>query len=90
MRMQKTNGFSIIELVIILVVIGIVGGLGYVFYNRITQPAKDGVASSSQQATPLKSIDTAADLDKASSQLDSIDVSDSQDINSLDSQAANF
>lgn len=90
MKALKTNGFSIIELVIILVVVGIIGGLGYVFYNRITQPAQSDVAGSSEQAASLKSIDTTADLDKASSQLDSIDVSDSQDVNSLDSQEANF
>lgn len=86
MRATRTKGFSVIEVGLIIAVIAVVGGLGFVFYSKwqASQTAKTPTPVASQSAAPTAIIKT-QDLDKVSSTLDATDVTSSSDNAALNS-----
>ena len=99
MRLHNTQkGFSIVEIVIGLAVVGLIGFLGYVAYNNM-QSAKvangtpvsvqSPVANDVKTAAPINSV---SGLDTALSTLDQTDTSgsNSTDAGQLDSEVSTF
>ncbi len=97
MSLRKSQtGFSVFELVIIIVVVAIVGLASYVVYNRQhNKTVTTGPATSTSTASTVPSaptINSTSDLDKATATLDQVDpsTSNSSDSSQLDSQLAAF
>lgn len=93
------TGFSIVELVIVLVVVAIIGALGYVYYNgQLSKTASNDSGQASTESTTasdVKSapqINSAADLNSAETVLDQTDPGSSSntDTGQLDAELANF
>lgn len=98
MRLKgNQSGFSIVEIVIVLAVVGFTGLLGYTAYNRIhdsktasnqatVQPA---TASDVKSAPAIKSV---SDLDSAQATLDqtNLGASSTTDANELDNEMSAF
>lgn len=91
---RRTNGFSIIEGVIIVVFVGIIAALGLTFYNVATkQDDSSEVTSSTAEsitATPVPEVNSASDLDEVTTDLDALDFTDSEDATLLEQQNAAF
>lgn len=102
MKNRSLNqAFSLVELVIVLLVVGIIGLLVVVGYNRWqsgqiaktsdTSSTKQLSANASDVTVSLPQVNTISDLDSAASSIDQINLNDtSSDTAQLDSQAANF
>jgi hypothetical protein len=91
------NGFSALILAVVIVVIALVGALGYVAYDKFI--ATDKVTEQSAVADDMDSVTTtepakvvdSADLDEAISTLDQItDSETSADVNLIDEQVSEF
>lgn len=96
---SRTNqsGFSIIEIAVVVVLVGIVALLGYTFYNRQnSNPVADtATATQSAVATDVPvapAVKSTGDLDAALAILDQTNPagSNNADATLLDSQVANF
>lgn len=86
MRTTRTKGFSVIEVSLIVAVIAVIGGLGFVFYNK--WQASQQTQASTPPATTKSTAQTltkTADLDKVSSTLDATDVTSASDATALNS-----
>jgi prepilin-type N-terminal cleavage/methylation domain-containing protein len=80
MKYSKQNGFSIVETLIVLLVIAVLGFVGYKVYSRqhdnkatttaSSQPASSATANDVAKAPDIK---TTGDLDKAAATLDQTD-----------------
>jgi len=97
MKRITSRGFSIIEVVIILVVIVMIAGLGYAFFARKDQPlANNDSTSTSQTDTipePTKEVTAIAssdDLDTITKELDQLDMDDTSDDASLNSSMSDL
>lgn len=89
-------GFSIIEIIIGLVVVSLIGFVGYTFYTR-QQAANNKTTSTNSVATQVSvptapTISSTSDLDKAGTTLDQVNVdgSNSSDSSQFDSQLSSF
>ena len=75
---MKTKGFSIIEIIIVIAVIGVIAALGYVYVNRSAQ-----VSNSTQEVSTAvpeaPQITSTKDLDTATSTVEEINL-DTTDI----------
>jgi len=89
--MRNKAGFSVVEVLAVVVIVGIVATLGVVGYNRWKQAevAKDTSTDSSQQAASAPEVKQTSDLDKAATTLDSTDFGDA-DATDLDTQGNSF
>lgn len=90
-------GFTIVEGIIIFIVVGLVAVLGLTFYNTATKQTASTTAPVTTQstaetikATPVPAVNTTTDLDKATTDLNSLDLTDSQDATQLDQQESGF
>lgn len=90
-------GFSVVELLLIVVVVAGLGFVGYFVYNRQQSETLDSASSTKQQAAEVDSLEAPAvnsvsDLDEANQTLDQSDpeTSSSSDSNQLDSQLSGF
>ncbi len=82
MTRQPNRGFTIIEVVVVIVVIGLIIALGYAFFARKDQPVASGGSGTTDttQTTPSKdepaeevtAINSSDDLDKATKELEKI------------------
>lgn len=92
MTSLRTQGFSPVEAILILIGVAVITTLGLVFYKHFVNP--DTQTASTTSATsltaPVTSIKTTADLDKASTALDGLDINDTKDTATITSQAAGF
>ena len=96
----RTNqsGFSIVEIVIVIIALATVGLLGYTFYNnQVGKPASSDQANSSQSASAndvktAPEITSTAGLDQAAATLDQTDLSggSNDDTSQLDAELTNF
>ena len=85
---MKNRGFTIVEAVLVIVVVGIITTLGFVAYNQFVKPKT--IQTSSATETSVTTVNSSADLDTVASDLDAIDLSDKNDTMTLDTQTANF
>ncbi len=102
MKLRKLqSGFSVVELVIILAVVGVLAFVGYAVYNRQHNTTSTANNNSSQTVNdetkasdvpPAPVVSSTSDLDKASATLDKVDpgTSNSSDSSQLDSQLSAF
>lgn len=91
------SGFSIVEIVIVLAVLGFIGLLGSMAYNRVHDSKTASGQSSAQSATandvkPAPAITSASDLDSAQATLDQTDPStgNTTDAGQLDNELSAF
>lgn len=97
-KSRNKVGFSVVEILIGVVVLVIVGGLGYVLYGRLhTAPSATAATTKAAPAQAMTSgvpvapeIKTADDLTKAEQTLDQSDVSSSSDASQFDTQTSGF
>lgn len=93
-RSQK--GFSAVELIIAVVIIGLLVGIGYVAFNRITEEDKTSTQQTTTQQTEsndveVPEIQSAAGLDTTETTLENIDLeADSAELDQLDEALNTF
>ncbi len=96
---QNKLGFTALELILVLVIVGLIGLVGYKIYN--TQKENDRVTNNTEavlEQTPSANIsvpatiNSAGDLEQAEKALAGYDSSsaDDEDLNQLDSQLSAF
>lgn len=89
MNRTHTKGFSVIEVGLVIAVVAIIGGLGFVFYNKWSAnqstTAQTTTTKPAQSTTAAPTISKTSDLNAASATLDSTDVTSSADTNALNS-----
>lgn len=96
MRIRNNqSGMAIVEAVLILVIVGLIGVVGYKVYSTKQNADESAVNSSAAQAvTPaanVSKINSTADLDKAEQTLDATNPDDSTaDLDSMNSQLNAF
>lgn len=93
-RSQK--GFSAVELIIAVVIIGLLVGIGYVAFNRISEEDSTSTQQTTTQQTEsndveVPEIQSAADLDTTETTLENIDLeADSAELDQLDEALNTF
>lgn len=93
-RSQK--GFSAVELIIAVVIIGLLVGIGYVAFNRISEEDATSTQQTTTQQTEsndveVPEIQSAADLDTTETTLENIDLeADSAELDQLDEALNTF
>ena len=89
--MNKSHGFSIVEVSIVCVVVLLVGVLGYVFYDRwVNGVERVETAKTQPAADEAPTIASTEDLSKAEKALDTAALDDSSSLDSLDADLAQF
>lgn len=88
--MRKNAGFTFVEVVAVMAILVIVGGVGYMAYNNFVKPKDQTTAQA--QTTDIKPVvvKSKADLDAADKQLDALPVDDNSETSQLDSAANSF
>jgi prepilin-type N-terminal cleavage/methylation domain-containing protein len=100
---SNQDGFTAIELVIVVLIVAILGFVGYTVYSRqnaktvsnttpAVSPTSTNPSASAHDVASAPSISSSADLDKAATMLDQTDLnsSSSADSTQLDSQLSTF
>lgn len=92
--MKQNKGFSLIEGILVLVVIAIVGLVGYLAYTNFIAPDDESVTSSNttqqqEEAEPVV-VESSEDIDSAIKALDDISIEDESDSASYDSVTKDF
>lgn len=93
-RSQK--GFSAVELIIAVVIIGLLVGIGYTAFNRISKEDATSTQQTTTQQTEsndveVPEIQSAADLDTTETTLENIDLeADSAELDQLDEALNTF
>jgi prepilin-type N-terminal cleavage/methylation domain-containing protein len=89
--MRKQSGFSVIEIVIGVAVLAIIGFLGYSFYTNSQKSGQDS-ASQSSVSSSTETIESTADLDKAATTMDDINIDSENDasLTEIDKELAEF
>ncbi len=79
---MKKNGFSVIELIIVVATVVLLGAVGYVVYDKFYgQTATETAKSVSAEDLPVApEIETVADLGEAIQTIDSVDLDSSDSI----------
>lgn len=86
---MSRRGFTIVEGLVIFVIAAIIGLLGFVAYNQFFKA--DTTTSETMTApTSVTKVESSSDLDKATADLEAIDLSDSTETSTFDSQTAEF
>lgn len=76
MAQQSRRGFSIVEGVIILGVVVLLAGLGFVGWKSFSKSSATTAASTTSVDKPAEVITTKADLERAEKALSELDFSD--------------
>jgi len=90
--MKKSRGFSGVEAFLILLIVVIIGVLGYVFLNNTSTNKTQSNASANSVPTAAIDIKSTSDIDKVSSDLNSLNVESdtSSDLDSITTQLNSF
>ena len=83
--MRSYKGFSIVELLVIVGVLVLIGGLGFVSWKSFNKSANENGTPVSNSHT-AEVITTEEDLNEAAKQLDQLDIED-EDSQQAESQA---
>ncbi len=86
--MKKSSGFTLVEALLVVVILALIGLVGYNLYSM--QTAKDDASNESapQTAISAPAINDTADLDKAATVLDSTpDVMSESEVIQIENQA---
>lgn len=85
------RGFSIVEGVFVVIIVVIIGAVGYLAYNNFVAPkaSTTNTASDPSASSPPVTVTSTKDLDTVSSTLDNLQLDDS-DSGSLDSASNSF
>lgn len=83
--MKRQNGFSLIEGLLIVVVLVIIGAVGYLAYSNLWAPKTE---DTNKSVKPVK-VESQKDLEEVDSALDQLTVDDSE-LSQLDSALSNF
>jgi len=87
----KKQGFSIIELLVIIIVVGLIGVVGYFFYGNFISNNQVKEQSPVASGVPVApAITTTANLDEAEVVLNGINLDDNTDELQIDSELSNF
>jgi len=82
---KAQRGFSAVEVLVVLVIIGLLGGAGYYVYSQRSNDTKESATATDVQAAP--EINDAEDLDTAEAALDANDPElSSGDLDKLDKE----
>jgi len=87
--MKNNSGFSAVEVLVVVLVLGLIGFVGYVYVSR----QSDNASIPAKVATDVPDapkVETKEDLIKVESTLDGIDLDDTSDKSSLDAALASF
>lgn len=89
--MARRDGFSFVESLVIVVVLVILGAVGYLAYTNLLVPTQKDTAqtTASSSTQPLK-VEKASDLDTVSDELDQLQIESSDDNAKLDDAANAF
>ena len=87
---MKNRGFTIVEALIIVVVVAIITALGLTAYHSFTKQQVATTQTTTAAPATVTEVKTASDLDKASSDLQALDLTDSSDTSTIDSQTSGF
>lgn len=86
--LQKRTGFSLVEALVIVGVVVLAGGLGFVAWKSFTKQAETAATSTSATTkTSAEVITTKADLEAAEKALDELDFND-ESTSEAESQAS--
>lgn len=92
-RNDNRSGFTLIEVLVVVLVIAVIGALGFTFYGRMNQVAKEP-SDQSRIASDVKGapeIKESSDLDEAASILDQTDPGrGTDDLDQLESALSSF
>ena len=86
MRIRTQAGFALVEVGLIIVVVGIIGTLGYVALKNRTVSSNP----ESNRATTAITVSNSTDLANVKSELDTLDLMDDKDTSELYSQISGF
>ena len=94
--MTRSHGFTVIEIVLVIVTLAIIAGVGYVAYTNLGGKQAD-TATYSPSPAPKESIDSSStdikdqnDLDNVDKQLDALEIDNSTDSSQFDSYTNEF
>lgn len=88
--MKKINGFSIVEILIVISVIILIGAVGWLAYTNMSAPkSADETSEQTSADAPHVTVENEPDLDKADTALDDMNLEDS-DTTEFDSTLASF
>lgn len=94
-HLKKQNGFSLVEIGIVVVVIVVIAALGYVAWNKFANQDAQTETSTSQSTTAedvpsAPQIQETNDLDEADATLDEINVNGSDDDAQFEREVESF
>jgi Tfp pilus assembly major pilin PilA len=84
--MKKRDGFTVVEVVMVVVGVVIIVGVGWLAYSNVLAPKASDLNTS--DATPVE-VENKSDLDKVNTTLDQLSLDDS-DSNDLDKAVNSF
>lgn len=90
---KKESGFTFVEVILVVIIMAIVGVLGYTLAQNTIFKANPSIINNARTANDVPeapALETNDDLDATETTLDSIDLDDETDMNSLDSELSNF
>ena len=93
--MKFNKGFSVVEGILILVVVAVIGFVGYLAYTNFLAPAdstesSDYSADKSQVDTEPVKVNSSEDLDAAISELDKVSIEDDSEGTELEKATDEF
>lgn len=93
---MNQRGFSIVEVVLVLAVVVVLAGLGFVAYNNFAvpktdsnKPSQDSSQSHGHDMNDMSEVNSTKDLDQAASSLDDTSF-DNDGQSEIDSEASKF
>ena len=89
-NLRLRHGFSAVEVVIVVAIVGLIAGAGYLVYSRQSDD-KAADTNTSQSTEEVPEIKSAEDLDTATQTVDETDVDTlDADLQELDSELADI
>jgi hypothetical protein len=88
-------GFGPVEMILVVVALGIIGGLGFAFYNSMSKkPAatttKVSTTKDAAEQAAVPTVNTTKDLTTTSTSLDELDLNDTDDSSQLETEQSAF